>query len=591
MIALKEIQEHVQKTAEILASVLDMEVIICDTHRYLLGDSNPNWIPESKKINDMSILTKVMTEGKNITLDSRDKHEGCKVCKNLKACIVHAIVGVPIEYDGKVIGSIGILADTDEAKTKLVEKKDYFLDFIYQMSDLLIGKLREREKNIQLMIMRERLMSIIDSIDSGIIAVDEKGQIIHYNSNIFEFINEIHIKKRNVFIQKIIDKTYIMNLIHHNKSFKNKEITFKCKQSPVYALISGKPIVVENKNIGAILLIKKMSDVYSEVRDLSIHNIFTSFDEIIGESRQILKVKKQALMIAKSSSTVLIQGESGTGKEVFARAIHSCSNMAEKPFIAINCAAIPDNLLESELFGYEEGAFTGARKGGKIGKFQLADGGTIFLDEIGEMPLHLQVKLLRVLQERCIERIGGSESIPIDVRVIAATNKNLEAMIKTGEFREDLFYRLNVIPLTIPPLRERKEDIELLLNHFLKVYTKMLGKNIKGFTQDAKEILQNYRWKGNVRELQNIVEYAVNMATGEYITLYDVPIRINNENVEEKENNFQILSFDEIMKKHIIAALEHYGKDVVGKTMAASALGICRATLYRKIKEYNIKVE
>lgn len=589
MIVLKEIQEYVQKTTEIIASVLDMQVIICDSNRCLLGDSYPNWSPQSKMINDTSILTKVMKECKNITLDSLEKHEGCMVCKNREICDIKAIVGVPIKYNGKVIGSIGILADTDETKKKLLEKKDYFLDFINQMSDLLISKLMDREKNIELRIMRERLISIIDSIDSAIIAVDEKGSVIYYNSNVFEFINEVNIKKGNISIHELIQKPYIMKLINHNESFKNKEIVIRKNSHSIYALISGKSIVIKNKNIGAILLIKKLSDVYSEVNELSNSSISTSFEDIIGQSQEILKVKKKASTIAKSSSTVLIQGESGTGKELFARAIHSCSNISEGPFIAINCAAIPDNLLESELFGYEDGAFTGAKKGGKIGKFQLADGGTIFLDEIGEMPLHLQAKLLRVLQEKCIEKLGSSESIPINVRVIAATNKDLEAMIKSKEFREDLFYRLNVIPLILPALRQRKGDIKLFMQYFLKVYNKKLCKNIKGFTLDAEEFFVNYRWKGNVRELQNVVEYAINMATGNFISLNDIPLRINKEN--NKERNFEVLPIDEIMKTHIIRALEHYGVDVDGKTMAAKALGMSRATLYRKIKEYNIKVD
>lgn len=589
MIILKEIQEYVQKTANIISSVLDMEVVICDINRHLLGDSNPNWSPQSKMISNLSILNKVMENGAYITLDSKDKNEGCRTCLNRKACDIQAIVGVPIKYQGKVIGSIGILADTDEVKEKLLEKQDYFIDFINQMADLLISKLMEREKNIQLRIMRQRLISIIDSIDSGIIAVDERGNIIYYNSLVYEFINETDIKKRNMSIYKLIERPYIKKLINQCESFKNKEIIFPINNRSIYALISGKSIVIEDENIGAVLLLKKMSDVYSEVNEFSNSNVITSFEDIIGNSVELQSIKKKATIIAKSSSTVLIQGESGTGKELFARAIHSCSNVAEGPFIAINCAAIPDNLLESEFFGYEDGAFTGAKKGGKIGKFQLADGGTIFLDEIGEMPLHLQTKLLRVLQERCVEKLGSSESIPINVRVIAATNRNLEGMIKTGEYREDLYYRLNVIPLTIPPLRQRKGDIKLLIYYFLKVYNQRLSKNIKGFSLDVEEILINYQWKGNVRELQNVVEYAINMASGDYIRLNDIPIRMNNKKVNEEKNKFQIISLNQLTQKHIFDTLEYYGKDLEGKTMAANALGISLATLYRKLKEYDNK--
>jgi transcriptional regulator with PAS, ATPase and Fis domain len=481
------------------------------------------------------------------------------------------------------------LAATDNAKKKLLDKQDYFIDFINQMADLLISKLMEREKNILLKIMRKRLISIIDSIESGIIAVDERGNIIYYNSLVYEFINEVDIKNEDMSIYKLIGNPFIKKLIDNSESFKNKEIIFQKNNLSIYALISGKSIVIENENIGAILLFKKMSDVYSEINELSNSNVITSFEDIIGTSVEIQNVKKKAAIIAKSSSTVLILGESGTGKELFARAIHNCSNITDGPFIAINCAAIPDNLLESELFGYEDGAFTGAKKGGKIGKFQLAEGGTIFLDEIGDMTLHLQTKLLRVLQERSVEKLGSSESIPINVRVIAATNKDLEDMIKTREFREDLYYRLNVIPLTIPPLRQRKRDIKLLINYFLKVYNKILFKKIKGFSLDVEQILINYQWRGNVRELQNVIEYAVNMGAGDYIRLTDIPIRINNEIIEKEEINFQITSLDELIKKQIFQALDNYGTDVEGKTMAANALGISRATLYRKLKDYSFE--
>ncbi|QEK11122.1 AAA family ATPase [Crassaminicella thermophila] len=302
------------------------------------------------------------------------------------------------------------------------------------------------------------------------------------------------------------------------------------------------------------------------------------------------QVKDKAKRVANSKSTVLIQGESGTGKELLARAIHNYSDRKNKPFIAINCAAIPDTLLESELFGYEEGAFTGARRGGKLGKFQLANEGTIFLDEIGEMPIHLQTKLLRVLQEKSIEKIGGHKSIPIDVRVIAATNKNLESMVENEEFREDLFYRLNVIPIFIPPLRERKGDVKILLEYFLKVYNAKLSKNIYGFSTEVESVLLNYNWKGNVRELQNVVEYAVNMENSIYIRMDSIPLKIKKL-TEEASKDFQITTIRNMERKLIENSLKFYGKSVADKKMAAQALGISIATLYRKMKEYNIQLD
>ncbi|MGI6552605.1 MAG: sigma-54 interaction domain-containing protein [Bacillota bacterium] len=287
--------------------------------------------------------------------------------------------------------------------------------------------------------------------------------------------------------------------------------------------------------------------------------------------------------MANSDSTVLITGESGTGKEILARAIHANSNRSQEHFVTINCGAIPETLLESELFGYEEGAFTGAKKGGKLGKFEIANGGTIFLDEIGDMPLHLQVKLLRVLQEKVIERVGGSFSVPIDVRVIAATHRDLEEQAQQNQFRWDLYYRLNVIPLHIPPLRERQEDIMMLAKYFLEIYNHKINKKIKYFAKETENLLLNYEWPGNVRELSNAVEYAVNMETSAILSARNLPprlrMRASTSQYIEKDNGLKK------MERDLIAdALAKYGISTEGKKRVAESLGISLATLYRKLK-------
>jgi transcriptional regulator with PAS, ATPase and Fis domain len=297
------------------------------------------------------------------------------------------------------------------------------------------------------------------------------------------------------------------------------------------------------------------------------------------------ELKAMALHVAPSKATLLIQGESGTGKELLARAIHQSSNRKGHAFIAINCGAIPESLLESELFGYEEGSFTGARRGGKLGKFELAHKGTIFLDEIGDMPLHLQVKILRVLQERRVERIGSTRSIPLDVRVIAATHRDLEYMVKTGEFREDLYYRLNVIPLTIPPLRERLEDVPVLIEFYLNYYSTVTDRSVSGITQEVIEILTHYPWPGNVRELGNVIEYCVTMVAGGEITAEILPKRVKLGIKSASQNsslNLKLLEREMIMKALALVDSEGHKDD------AAKLLGISRATLYRKIKEYHM---
>lgn len=338
--------------------------------------------------------------------------------------------------------------------------------------------------------------------------------------------------------------------------------------------------------IASRLLTQLNTDSLQQLLDSALDMSAASgnFDSIIGDSPIMSKLKQRALQISSSDSTVLITGESGTGKELFARAIHTSSPRSEKPFISINCGAIPEMLLESELFGYEKGAFTGADKNGKIGKFELADSGTIFLDEIGDMPLHLQVKLLRVLQTRQIDKIGGICPINIDVRIIAATNQDLEAMIKDNQFREDLYFRLSVIPLNIPPLRERPEDIPLLVDYAFKKFRDKLGKNIKLISHDAYQCLYTYSWPGNVRELENALEFAINMETTQAIQAENLPDKIRRIPASASTQIDFKKQSNEYQKQLIISCLEDTGWNVDGKRKAAKMLGISESTLYRRLR-------
>ena len=297
------------------------------------------------------------------------------------------------------------------------------------------------------------------------------------------------------------------------------------------------------------------------------------------------EAKGRASAIAKSPSTVLITGESGTGKELFARAIHNSSLRSENPFIPVNCSAIPDPLLESELFGYDGGAFTGAKASGKPGIFEMAEKGTIFLDEIGDMPLNLQVKLLRVLQEKAVQHVGGTKNIDIDVRVIAATNQNLMAKIEKGEFRKDLFYRLNVIPLVIPSLRERSQDIPALAAFLCDKYAPILNRRITGISEEALRILCEYQWPGNVRELENAIEYAINYTfDGEVITAGSLPAWLSQQTNPSSPLSIEKMSEREKIKSLLIIS----GTSLEAKKQIAEILGVSLATLYRKIKKYDL---
>jgi transcriptional regulator with PAS, ATPase and Fis domain len=314
-----------------------------------------------------------------------------------------------------------------------------------------------------------------------------------------------------------------------------------------------------------------------------------SWQSIIGNSVMMQDVKAMAAKAAKTDSNVLINGESGTGKELFAHAIHNDSKRFDGPFIKINCAAIPKDLLESELFGYEEGAFTGAKKQGKVGKFELATGGTIFLDEIGDMPLDMQVKILRVLQEKEIERIGGNKTIPVDCRIIAATNRDLVERIRENEFREDLYYRLNVVNIEVPPLRLRKDDVEILTLKLMEKLSSALGKFVSNITVDALDSLKLYNWPGNIRELENVVERAINMTDSETIEIQHLPPFIiaqqSHEQIEIADLTSLRHAVEEVEKATILKCLRAVSYN---KLKAAKILGISRTSLYEKIEKFQI---
>ncbi len=348
-----------------------------------------------------------------------------------------------------------------------------------------------------------------------------------------------------------------------------------------------KEVLEKNK-----LLEGKLSMYKDELKN--IRGAKYSWETIVGNSTAMQEVKRMAARSAKTSSNVLIIGESGTGKELFAHAIHNDSPNADGPFVKINCAAIPKDLLESELFGYEEGAFTGAKKQGKIGKFELASGGTIFLDEIGDMPLEMQVKILRVLQEKEIERIGGTKTIPVDCRIIAATNKDLKKAVNDHSFREDLYYRLNVINIEVPPLHSRKDDIERLTFKLMDKLSKQLGRFVSNITVEALECFKAYNWPGNIRELENIIERAINLTDGETIEIQHLPhyliVQKPIEIVEKTAVKPVITSLkdavEEVEKSTILNCLKAVQNN---KLKAAKLLGISRTSLYEKIEKYNLQ--
>ena len=350
-------------------------------------------------------------------------------------------------------------------------------------------------------------------------------------------------------------------------------------------------VAERREDLVKILNFKTIINIGSRIAGEAFRENQITFGNILGNSPRMRHLKEIAQKVARTMPNILLTGETGTGKEMFARAIHNASDRRGNPFITINCAAIPMELLESELFGYEEGAFTGAKKGGKIGKFELADTGTLFLDEIGEMPFHLQAKLLRVLQERRLERVGGNKQIRLNIRIISATNRDLERMVEEGKFREDLYYRLNIFEIHLPPLRERPEDIPLLVHYFIEKYRSFFEVDVSGIDPEAMEHLCRYQWKGNIRELENVVQYMISMSSDSMSGIIGkgaLPAQVmegRNFDSAGKEEEDIPMGFKEREALQMKKLLAQYGNTTEGKRQVARQMGISLATLYRRIRK------
>ncbi|WP_366923944.1 sigma 54-interacting transcriptional regulator [Metallumcola ferriviriculae] len=433
----------------------------------------------------------------------------------------------------------------------------------------------------------QRLQAVLDSVSEGVLSIDWEERITTVNP----VAEAIFGMKRDELIGEKISKILpadlpMLHCLANGQAYSHQEICINKGRRKYHYVTSGRPIKDKHQRVvGVVATIKDMTEVRRLVYSMTKPTMVT-FEDIVGDSDKLQCVIQMGERVAEGSSTVLLRGESGTGKELFARSVHMASPRREQPFVPVNCAALPDSLLESELFGYTDGAFTGSRKNGKQGLFEFAGGGTIFLDEIAEISPHLQAKLLRVLQEGKVRRVGGQEETAIDVRVIAATNKNLEEMVEKNEFRKDLYYRLNVIPLFLPALRERMEDIAPLVNHFLAKMNIRFGKNVEFVSKEALEKLYHHDWPGNVRELENVVERAANLVAGKWLTADVIMIDPGVGRMDKEGYEGQSLAeiMDQVEKQVVSRTIQKTGS--IRK--AASQLGVSHTTVLNKIKKYNI---
>ncbi|MCR2044696.1 sigma-54 interaction domain-containing protein [Anaerosalibacter massiliensis] len=473
--------------------------------------------------------------------------------------------------------------------------KKLYKDIEESMADLVFKLVEEKYNNVFLLSEANKLkyfnFKIAETVPDAVLVFDNNGRVRYFNEKALEFIEVPKDEITNKPLQDFyLTKLKVVQVLKTGIPVFNKEIFVKTKEGKKRRLLKTiLPILDENKKvIGALDKIKEINTATKFIDNISGYRATFDFGDIVHKSNKIAKIIDVAKASADTDITVLIQGESGTGKELFAHAIHNNSSRVGDPFVILDCSTIPSELVESELFGYAEGAFTGAKKGGKLGKFELADGGTIFLDEIGEMPIDIQAKLLRVLQSGTFTRVGGYEPMEIDIRIIAATNRNLEEEVRKNNFREDLFYRLNMLCMEIPPLRHRKEDIIELTNHFLEKAATKLNKNGITISKDVLDIFINYDWPGNVRELENAIFRAVNLCFEGEILPKHLPEKIVEKTeivVSAEKDEIDEKSLEDMEIKHILELLD---KNNGNKKKTAEMLGISRSTLYRKLKKYNV---
>ena len=580
---LMQIQPTIQRFARMLASVLQLEVEIVDENLCRVAGTGAYGKFLGRQLSGNSRLLRHVLETKTEKVVTQSRFDPlCEGCDSKENCREKAFLGTPVILQDRCVGVISLIAVTHEQQEHISDNLREFSDYVRHISTIFVSKLLEDQgpgDNIS-----KIFATMIDNMDQGVLVVDDENRV--------QFVNQTALKTLGVVQNNIIGKPIRFRPLTFESNFTHGHMQHIVSWDDKSELIIGQLHNIQGRQLFL----------------MAFHQSHTSFsvanapdephiEHLVGECRVLRKLKRLISRIAPSPSSVMVVGESGTGKEVVARAIHKLSGRRNKPFIAINCAAIPEQLLESELFGYVKGAFTGASANGKTGLIQAANTGTLFLDEIGDMPLMLQAKLLRAIEAREILPIGASSPIQVDIRIISATNQNLAQFIAEGKFREDLFYRLNVIPITLPPLRERQEDIELLVHYFLHLHTRRLGSVYPGIAPDVVEILRKHRWPGNLRELSNLMEYLVNVVpSGEVIDSTLLPPNLLNNGTTEQSDVTEVneahlalddaggTALEEMEKQMIREALSRHNS----KKQVADELGIGIATLYRKIKKYEL---
>ncbi|WP_409176335.1 sigma-54 interaction domain-containing protein [Brevibacillus fortis] len=580
MVSLDLCKPAIEKVITSISDILNVDAAVINEHG-LLVVSTERYLKQKGENVHVPSIEFVLAKGQYV-VDKPGSMEMCKGCRFLDSCPAKVELLSSIKVANHAIGVVSLTSFTKEGQNRLSKHTERYQQILTEVSEMITAivqshatrQIESADDSIRL------LEGALDTVADAYFTFDRSGNVIHTNASARRLLSQHELLPAEVSRMLLPS---LSGMAAHSLPIAN------CLVDKLDAPTEATPIIVNNQLIGGVLRVQRGALTVPRLKDHQGGRSSGKAEclaQIVGNSPAIKQVKEMAMKIGNSSSTVLITGETGTGKGHLAKAIHEASTRAYYPFVAINCASIPENLFESELFGYEDGAFTGAKKGGKPGRFEMAEGGTLFLDEIGDMPLSLQTKLLRVLQEKVVERIGGTRSFPINARIIAATNQNLEELVEKKAFRADLYYRLNVIPIHVPSLAERKEDIELLAVSFMEKYGEQAGRTFFGIAREAINLLTHYHWPGNVRELENAIEYAMNMEQDTVLTVDSLPPRLRARPLIAPSHSGPAIKarVADAQADAIRASLQKHGSDLKGKQRVAEELGIGLRTLYRKLK-------
>lgn len=568
MQSLEEIRTPVERIVNAIAHSLKLEVAIFDIGSNLFF-CTPTYLKKKGRTVHAPFIQEVMNNG-SVLVNTPGEMQSCIGCRFKNHCPSTIEVLCCIRSGAEVSGVVDFTSFTKEGQRRITENTSMYLNAIAELSTLIGDFLLNKSDTLNFSGIDHLVAGAMEFCSQPLLLADPYGVILKYNrmaSSVFKFCNSASSSLWQLFPREDVNK------ITSGNDLFEKPVSFGSLETKV----STRTVTIDQKP--SAVFVRFSDELFEPPKDEGC------WAGIIGESPGIVSLRRMIKKVANSPTSILITGETGTGKELIARAIHEQSTRNKYPFVAINCSSIPESLFESELFGYEEGSFTGAKRGGKIGRIEMAQGGTLFLDELGEMPLSAQPKLLRVLQEYELERVGSTKKIQLDIRVIAATNKKLPKMLADGRFREDLFYRISVINLNLPPLRERQEDILSIALSYLDKLKRRLKSPLTTLSPEVEELFVNYSWPGNIRELQNVIEYAANLCEGSVLTLADLPDSMKKKTapaadpVPKQERGVTDQAIEEL--------LERYGYTLQGKKRIAAELEISLRTLYRRLNKLN----